>query len=147
MGVSTKSRYALRLLTRLARSPAGSAATVETLATQEGISPDYAAQIMMAMRRSGIVASRRGVGGGVSLARPASDISVDKVIEAAEGPLEVADCQKKGAVCHRSETCAMHAMWAEGTRQVRAYFEGISLARLASQTESLESKRTTTFDI
>lgn len=147
MGVSTKARYALRIMVRLARMEPGTSATVQDLSGQEDLSTDYAAQIMMAMRRAGLVVSRRGVGGGVTLARPASHISVADVVEAAEGPIRVVDCAEHGADCHRARACVTRDVWEEATRRLRSYFESVTVESLAARAEAREKHGGAMFDI
>ena len=140
MGVSTRARYALRMMVRLARLGAGASATVPNLSSDEGISPDYASQLMMAMRRAGLVKCRRGVGGGVILARPPSELSAADVIEAADGPIRVAECDVDGMVCCRQARCATRSMWAEASRRLKTYFESVSLDTLAARAEARDGK-------
>jgi Rrf2 family protein len=147
MGVSTKARYALRIMVRLARMAPGDSATVQVLSAREDLSTDYAAQIMMAMRRSGLVVSRRGVGGGVALARLASLISVADVVEAAEGPIRVVDCAENGADCRRAPQCVTREVWEEATRRLKSFFEGVTLDSLAARAEAQEKRSGTMFDI
>jgi Rrf2 family protein len=147
MGISTKARYALRIMVRLARMDPGASATVLDLSAREDVSTDYAAQIMMAMRRGGLIASRRGAGGGVSLAREASQISVADVIEAAEGPIRVVDCTEDGADCRRAAVCVTREVWEEATRRLKSFFEGVTVESLAARAEARDKHSGTMFEI
>ena len=138
MGVSTRARYALRMMVRLARLESGASATVPYLSSSEEISTDYAAQLMMAMRRAGLVTSRRGVGGGVTLARPSYELSVADVIEAADGPIRVVECDVDGVPCRRQSQCATRAVWEEAGHRLETYFKSVTLDTLAAKAEDLD---------
>lgn len=147
MGISTKARYALRIMVRLARMESGTSATVQDLSTKEDVSTDYAAQIMMTMRRAGLVVSRRGAGGGIALARSATLISVADVVEAAEGPIRVVDCGDNGTDCRRAAHCVTRDVWAEATRRLKSFFESVTLESLAARADVQESHSGSMFDI
>ena len=139
MGVSTRARYALRMMVRLARQ-SGASATVPYLSRAEDISQPYAAQLMMAMRRAGLVTSRRGGGGGVILARPPAEVSVADVIEAADGPIHVVECDVDGVACRRQSRCVTRAVWEEAGTRLKAYFGSVTLAALVARAEALDGK-------
>lgn len=148
MSISTKARYALRLMVRLARLPSGASATVPELALIEDISPDYAAQIMMSLRRSGLVASRRGVGGGITLAKAPDAVTVADIVEAAEGPIRVVDCRAGGETCRRASVCVTRDVWEGATNLLVSYFRGITLRMLVERAKARETDKTdTTFEI
>ncbi len=147
MGISTKARYALRIMSRLARLDTGASATIQDLSKAEDVSFDYAAQIMIAMRRAGLVASRRGVGGGISLSRAADVITVADVIEAADGPIRVVDCNATGSACRRSAVCVTRDVWQGATDLLIAYFQSITLKMLADRAQKQEAASPAMFDI
>lgn len=107
--LSTKSRYATRMLAYLASTSTKKPANTSDIAEAEGISKDYVEQILTRLRTSGIVTSHRGINGGFSLARDPKDISILEVVEKTEGPISIAPCIKEE--CNRSSQCATQKIW------------------------------------
>src|SRR6266446_3398382 len=91
MRISKKAEYALRALVAMARPPARSW-SIHELAGGERIPIKFLEQILLALRRAGILNSKRGVGGGYTLVRAPDDISVGKVIAIFDGPLAPIPC-------------------------------------------------------
>ena len=89
MLVTKEADYALRCVLEVARHGRVSAARVAEI---QGISPAFLGKIVQSLARAGILSTRRGVGGGVSLAVPLESITMLRVIEAVEGPLCINDC-------------------------------------------------------
>src|SRR6187200_1871040 len=110
MRISAKVDYAMRALVELAANGTGAPVTSERLADAQGIPQKFLQNILLELRRAGIVASHRGPEGGHALAKPADKITVADVIRAVDGPL--------GAVAVRAS--------------VRGVLEGITLADIAS---------------
>ena len=80
MSISTRGRYASRILVLLASRPQGPPVNKYEIAREEAISPAYVEQLMMALARAGLVASHRGRAGGFSLGRDAESISIADVL-------------------------------------------------------------------
>jgi Rrf2 family protein len=89
MKISKKAEYALRALVAMSRSSVGTVFSIQTLASEESIPLKFLEQILLVLRKGGILHSRRGAGGGYQLARPASRISVGEVLELIDGPLQL----------------------------------------------------------
>ncbi len=87
MRVSAKVDYALRALAELAASPPGVPVKGERLASAQEIPLNFLENILLELRRSELVASRRGADGGYWLGRPAAEISIADVVRAVEGPI------------------------------------------------------------
>ena len=92
MRLSTKGRYATRLLLAMSRSTDGKPIRKQSLAEVESISVDYVAQILVLLKRAGLVESIRGKYGGFRLARPPAEISVWQILVAADEALKLAPC-------------------------------------------------------
>jgi Rrf2 family protein len=91
MRISKKAEYALRALVVMARPPARSW-SIQELATSERIPIKFLEQILLSLRRGGILHSKRGVGGGYTLVRAADDIRIGDVIAIFDGPLAPIAC-------------------------------------------------------
>jgi Rrf2 family cysteine metabolism transcriptional repressor len=87
LSITTKSPYALKALTELGRQGGETPVPIGELARQRGIPVQFLEQLFAVLRRSGMLKSQRGVKGGYSFARPASDITVLEIVELLDGPL------------------------------------------------------------
>lgn len=105
MLVTREADYAIRCVLEVARHGRVSAAKVAEI---QGISPTFLGKIVQSLARAGILTTRRGVGGGVSLALPLESITVLRVIEAVEGPLCLNDCVADPPQCPQIDTCPVY---------------------------------------
>lgn len=105
MLVTREADYAIRCVLEVARHGRVSAAKVAEI---QGISPTFLGKIVQSLARAGILSTRRGVGGGVSLAQPLESITVLRVIEAVEGPLCLNDCVADPPQCPQIDTCPVY---------------------------------------
>jgi Rrf2 family protein len=87
LSITTKSPYALKALTELGRQGGETPVPIGELARQRGIPVQFLEQLFAVLRRSGMLKSQRGVKGGYSFARPASEITVLEIVELLDGPL------------------------------------------------------------
>ncbi len=87
ISITTKSPYALRALTELARSGADGPVPIGELARRRDIPVQFLEQLFAALRRAGVLRSQRGVKGGYSFARPPREITVLEIVELLDGPL------------------------------------------------------------
>ena len=130
MSISTRGRYASRIVVFLASRPRGVPVTKHQIARVEAISPAYVEQLMMALKVAGIVASHRGRAGGFSLARDPETISIADVLQAVEGKVTVAPCSDIHA-CDRASTCPTRGVWMKASDLLDELFEGVTVADLA----------------
>ena len=112
MKISTRGRYATRMVVLLASQQPGASLTKFEIAAAEDISAGYVQQLMMALRLAGVVESHRGRDGGFSLSRPAEEITVADVLRAVEGLVMPAPCLA-GGHCERSPDCPTRPVWDE----------------------------------
>lgn len=89
MKISKKAEYALRALVAMSRSPQGTVFSIQSLALEERIPLKFLEQILLVLRKGGILNSRRGAGGGYTLARPPQRTTLGEVLELIDGPLEL----------------------------------------------------------
>lgn len=109
------------------------------IAARQQLPNDYVEQILVRLRRAGVVASTRGPHGGYRLARPAAEITALDVLKAAEEQLEPATCVGELAdTCSRSGSCASHILWDELTTRVSEYLRSVTLAMLLERYKVLE---------
>ena len=135
MVISSKGRYALRVMVDLAEHGGDGYVSMRDVARRQEISDKYAGQIMTLLSRAGLVDGVTGKGGGYRLARQPAAYTVGSILKATEGSLAPVACLEKGAENGaRSETCVTLPMWQELYRLIDNYFEGITLDQLAGQT-------------
>ena len=130
MMISTRGRYALRVLVDLAEH-SGGLVPMKDVAARQGISKKYMEQIMALLVRDGYVEGVHGKGGGYRLCRAPEDITAGEVLRATEGELAPVSCLECGAKpCSRAAYCKTLPMWREYYRLTNEYFDNISLADL-----------------
>ena len=128
MRLGTKGRYAVMAMTDLARHGRERAVTLAEIAARQEISQAYLEQLFAALRRSGLVASVRGPGGGYRLGRPADAITIAEVAQAAGEPLAATRCDGAGAGClGGGERCATHDLWDALGDHIAHFLAGVSL--------------------
>ena len=139
MKISALEEYGLRCLVQLARAGAvpgaSSTLTARQIAEREGLTLEYASQILAELRRAGLVQSVRGAHGGFLLARPAREICVGHLFRALDGPLADNLCESYTGnrdVCAHSEGCSVRPVWSELQRRIYGFLDGVSLADIAS---------------
>jgi Rrf2 family protein len=130
MRATAKADYAVRAAVELAAS--GDLVTAERLAQAQGIPLNFLENILLDLRRAGIVESRRGQAGGYLLARPAETISVADVIRAVEGPLANVRGISPDALEYEGAAEKLRDVWVALRASVRAVLERVSLAEVAS---------------
>lgn len=126
MLVTREADYAIRCVLEVARHGRISAAQVAHI---QGISPTFLGKIVQSLAKAGILATRRGVGGGVSLAVPAEEISLLGVIEAVEGPLYLNECLTGSTRCLQVDTCPVYPFLCRAQETLRDMLD-VSIAEL-----------------
>jgi Rrf2 family protein len=125
--------YSVRAMLHLASKPFGSIVPIGEISTQWDIPEEFLRKIVQVLSKSGLILSRRGMGGGIELSRPAVDITLLEIIEATEGKLALNKCLIESGVCHREAWCAVHLLWQEVQDKMKEILRSKSLAELAAQ--------------
>ncbi len=142
MRVSAKVDYALRATAELAaaqleaaQSKADRAGTVkgERLAASQQIPLNFLENILLELRRSGIVASQRGAEGGYWLAKPAAEVTIADVIRAVEGPIATVRGARPEDVAYTGAATALREVWIELRASMRGVLETTTLADLVER--------------
>jgi Rrf2 family iron-sulfur cluster assembly transcriptional regulator len=105
---------------------------IKDIAAATGLPHPYLAKIIHTLSRRGLVVTRRGVGGGVVLAREASAITLLDIAEALDDPLLDTRCMLGNAVCSDARACPAHRFWTEHRAQQVAFLAGSNLADVAA---------------
>lgn len=134
MMISSKGRYALRVMTDLASMEEGSLTPLKEIARRQDISEKYLEAIFKGLVQEGLVVGTRGKGGGYRLARSAESYTIREILEAAEGSLAPVSCVAPGVThCARPDQCGNLPLWKGLERVICDYFSGITLSQLTEQ--------------
>jgi Rrf2 family protein len=131
MRISAKADYALRAVVELAAAPAGSSRSAREIAEAQAIPQNFLENILAELRKAGIVHTHRGPGGGSSLARPATAISVEQVLLAVEGPLAAVRDLPPDQLRYRGSARHVPAFWCSVQSRLHELLEGVTVAELA----------------
>lgn len=133
MRLSKKAEYGLRALAVMARGkPSWS---IHELSSRENIPVKFLEQIFLALRHAGVLASRRGAGGGYSLVKPAHEIPVGEIVRALDGPLAPVPCAAEATpgrcTCPEPRTCPVRLLMVQFRDELAAWLDSRSLDDLA----------------
>jgi Rrf2 family iron-sulfur cluster assembly transcriptional regulator len=130
MRLSTKGRYAVMAMADLARNGADRAVSLAEIATRQEISLSYLEQLFARLRKSGLVKSVRGPGGGYRLAREACETVVAEIVLAVDEPIRATRCvgagSPKGCMI-KGERCITHHLWEDLGQEIHRYLASVSL--------------------
>jgi Rrf2 family protein len=149
MKLSKKTEYALRALVVMARDTAGRTFSIQEIATAERIPLKFLEQILLVLKNGGILRSKRGVGGGYQIAKPAKRISIGEVLELIDGPSEPVACaatahKQAACECGIMGSCALGQTLAELRDQVNAWLQKTTIADVI---EREQARTGASFDI
>lgn len=131
MNVTSKGRYALRVMIDLAQHPDEGFVSLKTVAERQGISMKYLEMIVSGLKRAELVESTRGKEGGYRLSRSPADYSVGEILRCLEDNLAPVSCIKDGEIqCDKAAACVTLPMWKELDDLTNAYLDGVSLQDL-----------------
>ena len=130
MKISTKGRYALRLMLDLAIHSEGSAVPLRDVAQRQEISDKYLEQIVTQLSRAGLVRSVRGAGGGYLLTRTPEGYTVGEILRVLEGSLAPVSCADGVGCCERADRCVTVEVWREIQAAVDGVVDHLTLADL-----------------
>lgn len=143
MRITTQAEYGLICALHLARRIDDGPVTGREIAAQERLPGDYVEQIMLKLRRAGIVRSTRGAHGGYSLARPSAEISVHDVISAAEHSTFEVHCTShpvEEARCSSSHDCSIRPVWMLLQRRIDDVLQSVRLSDLLLQESQVRER-------
>ncbi len=135
MRLSTKAQYAVRAMVSLNLMAAGAPVSIREISRREDISLPYLEQLFVKLRRSRIVNSVRGPGGGYVLARPAEAIRVDQIIDSVEETLVPVSCMEEDGSCRCTDHCVTHTVWQGLGEKIRHFLASITLDDLTREAQ------------
>ncbi len=133
MKISTKGRYALRLMVDLAVAERGTPVSLRDVARRQQLSDKYLEQIVTPLSRAGLVRSVRGAGGGYLLTRAPEEYTVGDILRPLEGDLAPVECATDDTFCERCDQCVTVELWQEIHRAVSQVVDNTTLADLVER--------------
>ena len=131
MMISTRGRYALRVMIDLAENSDGSYLAMKEVAQRQGVSLKYLERILPLLVDGGLVEGLRGKGGGYRLTRDPEEYPIGEILRLTEGDLAPVACLEKGArPCERADNCQTLPLWKELDTLVNGFLDSKTLADL-----------------
>ena len=134
MQISRRADYGVRVILDLATNSQNGRTSTHEIAARQSIPNPFLAKIISQLSLAGLVITFRGAGGGVSLSRPSSEISLLNVIEALEGPIALNRCLIEPDQCPQNDHCPVHGIWAKAQADLIALLEATTFDELAHST-------------
>jgi Rrf2 family protein len=138
MKLSTRSRYGLRALIELAARHGGGPINMQDIADHEQVSRKYLDTLFASLKVAGLVASRRGLGGGWILTRSPEAIRLGEVMLALEGSMALVSCTERPDSCVRSPACVAHELYNELDEALAEVLQRYTLADMVGRRAQLE---------
>ena len=140
MFVSTKGRYALRMMQQLAENT-DHPVRIKEVAEEQGISAKYLEQIMIVLKAAGFVESSRGPRGGYRLSKPPEEYTVGSIIREMEGDISVPCIKGKGEHCDRYDHCTAIKLWMMVEDAVNGVIDNVTLADMVRWEKESQADR------
>jgi len=139
MRISKKGDYALRAMVVLAFNYKKGPVQIHEISQREHIPEKFLEQILLGLKKSGLLQSKRGIGGGYNLIRPPDKISLAEVIRTIDGPLAPLGCVSKMAHinCPEEKNCGLQSVMLDVRNSIAKILEGISFADVCKRTKGL----------
>lgn len=133
MRISTKGEYGIRALLELTQRYQQGYVQSADIAAARNIPENYLYQLLITLRKAGIIRSRRGPQGGHMLARPPEQITLAEAFHVLEGTIAPTNCSQEGVIndCPFGEECAVREVWIRTTEATREILEATTFAQLA----------------
>jgi Rrf2 family protein len=147
MKMSTKGRYAVRILLGIARYQKNGPVSKKVIASEECISADYIEQIIVPLKNEGLVMGLRGVKGGFVLSKDPSKITVYDILRASEGDMTIVDCARNDCKGRDKTICVTKPVWEGASKVLEAYFSKITLKDLLDQEADLLKSKAASYTI
>lgn len=137
MKISTKGRYALRLMIDLALNDTGENVSIKAISARQNISTKYLEQIISMLNRAGYVKSERGSNGGYKLTKKPEEYTVGMILRLTEGSLAITTCtEDEQNQCERYGTCPTVHLWEKLNNAISNVVDNITIADLAEEERS-----------
>jgi Rrf2 family protein len=129
--ITRQADYAVRAMVYLAGKSSNNRVATATISKAEDIPLPFLTKVVSRLATAGLVVTSRGMGGGVSLARPSEEITLLQIIEAVDGPILLNHCLLRSGACEHEPYCAAHDVWADLQSGFVEKLNGVNMAELA----------------
>ncbi len=137
MMISTKGRYALRVIIDLAEHGGEGYIPMKTVAERQGVSLKYLERILPLLVAADMVEGVHGKGGGYRLSRKPEDYTIGEILRAAEGDIAPVSCLEcNAAKCEREDTCRTLPMWTKLNDLINNYLDSVTIKDLMEESKS-----------
>lgn len=134
MEITRQADYAVRSMVYLAKlSSDNGRISTATISESEAIPLPFLTKVISRLATAGLVTTSRGMGGGVSLARPPEEITLLQVVEAVDGPILLNHCLLRTGACTHEPYCAAHDVWAEIQTNFVQELNAVTMSELAQR--------------
>ena len=140
MEITRQADYAIRSMIHLADLPIENRVSTATISAAESIPLPFLTKVISRLATAGLVTTSRGMGGGVSLARPPEEITLLQVVEAVDGPIVLNHCLLRSGMCEREPECAAHDVWAEVQDRLTQELSSVTMKALTERQAAKRSK-------
>lgn len=148
--LSSRAKYATRALLDLTFRYDGAPVHLQDIAERQSIPQKFLEQILLSLKRMGFVQSRKGPGGGYTLAKSPSEITLGAVVRAIDGPLAPISCVSKTGYmecgCPEPETCGLRQAWQQARDALAMVLDNTTFADLRDRQENLKVVHTQVLD-
>lgn len=133
MEITRQADYAVRSMVHLSDIPMDTRVSTASISEAESIPLPFLTKVISRLATAGLVTTSRGMGGGVSLARPPEEITLLRVVEAVDGPIVLNHCLLRAGSCEREPECAAHDAWAEIQERLVQDLDGVTMKELSDR--------------
>ena len=130
MKISTKGRYALRIMTDLALNNNGKYISLKDISSRQNISTKYLEQIVALLNKAGFLATSRGFNGGYKLSKNPDQYTIGDILRATEGDLAPIYCLTELGECERQDSCKTYDFWKGLNNVIQNYIDSKTLEDL-----------------
>lgn len=141
LSVPRQTDYAVRIVLHLACQRTGTRVSIASMAKERLLPVPFVRRIVSRLAEVGILETHRGVGGGVGLARPADQVTLQDVVEAMEGPSCPSPCSEEPRACPLSASCPVRGVWTEATRVLDTHLRSVRISDLAGTSSHVAAHR------
>lgn len=141
MKISTRGRYALKIMMVLATAPENEFTSLKAISEREGISMKYLEQIIALLSRAGMVESTRGKSGGYRLIKRPDEYTAGDILRVSEGSLAPIKCVEGDSRCTNSAHCSTFAFWDGLNKAINDYIDSTTLSDLVCRQSEIGDKK------
>jgi Rrf2 family protein len=128
--LSTKGQYGVRAMFEIAKGYPSTPTNIKDISERQEVTVPYLEQILGTLRRSGLIKSVRGPGGGYLLVEDPAQVSIGDILKELEGPVAITSCLDPEEGCSRVDSCVTHMLWRSLGEKIEGFLGTITLADL-----------------